>query len=222
MMTITCNLCFYDRNSDKNQFCEICGSEIRPSTTLFEAQEKGIQEGEIQTVIQTDKKIVNQDKNINQNLDNYFLRTPIPTNLPASKVPSTEAEKKANITPKNSINPTLITSTIVKLIPRQIGAPIPEFIIDNNNAIIGKFNPEIGPVEIDLDGFYGNNTVSLTHAEIYFKNNQWQIKDMGSTNGIYIKHIGKTRFGYRINKPEILNSGDEIAIGKIRLLFIIS
>ena len=126
------------------------------------------------------------------------------------------------MTPKNAINSTLINSSIVKLIPKQIGAPIPEFIIDSNNAIIGKFNPEIGPVEIDLDGFYGDNTVSLTHAEIYFKNNQWQIKDMGSTNGIYIKHIGKTRFGYRINKPEILNSGDEIAIGKIRLLFIIS
>jgi len=221
-MTITCNLCFYDRNSDKNQFCEICGSEIRRSTTLFEAHEKGIQEREIQTVIQTNQKTVNQDQTINQNLDNYSLTTPISTNIPTSKSPIIEADKKANITPKNSTNPTLITSNVVKLIPKQVGAPIPEFIIDNNNAIIGKFNPDIGPVEIDLDRFYGDDTVSSTHAEIYFKNNQWQIKDMGSTNGIYIKPTGKTRFGYRINKPEILNSGDEIAIGKIRLLFLIT
>ncbi|NEQ38294.1 MAG: FHA domain-containing protein [Okeania sp. SIO3I5] len=221
-MTITCNLCFYDRNSEKNQFCEICGSEIRLSTTLFETQEKGIQKREIQTVIQTNQKTVNQDKTINQNLENYSLTTSISTNLPISKPPSIEAEQKANITPKNSTNLTLITSTVVKLIPKQVGAPISEFIIDNNNAIIGKFNPDIGPVEIDLDGFYGDNTVSSTHAEIYFKNNQWQIKDMGSTNGIYIKPTGKTRFGYRMNKPEILNSGDEIAIGKIRLLFLIT
>ena len=61
-MTITCNLCFYDRNSDKNQFCEICGAEITLSTTLFEAQEKGIQQREIQTVIQTDKKASKQIK----------------------------------------------------------------------------------------------------------------------------------------------------------------
>ena len=221
-MSITCDLCFYNRNSEKNQFCEVCGSEIRLSTTLLKTQEKSIQEGEIQTAIQTDKNTVNQDKDINQNINNYFLKTPTYINKTTSKNPIIEADKKVNMTPKNAINSTLINSSIVKLIPKQIGAPIPEFIIDSNNAIIGKFNPEIGPVEIDLDGFYGDNTVSLTHAEIYFKNNQWQIKDMGSTNGIYIKHIGKPRFGYRINKPEILNSGDEIAIGKIRLLFIIS
>ena len=221
-MSITCDLCFYNRNSDKNKFCEVCGSEIRLSTTLLKTQEKSIQEGEIQTAIQTDKNTVNQDKDINQNINNYFLKTPTYINKTTSKNPIIEADKKVNMTPKNAINSTLINSSIVKLIPKQIGAPIPEFIIGSNNAIIGKFNPEIGPVEIDLDGFYGDNTVSLTHAEIYFKNNQWQIKDMGSTNGIYIKHIGKTRFGYRINKPEILNSGDEIAIGKIRLLFIIS
>ncbi|MDE5096778.1 MAG: FHA domain-containing protein [Trichodesmium sp. St11_bin5] len=221
-MSITCDLCFYNRNSEKNKFCEVCGSEIRLSTTLLKTQEKSIQEGEIQIAIQTDKNTVNQDKDINQNINNYFLKTPTYINKTTSKNPIIEADKKVNMTPKNAINSTLINSSIVKLIPKQIGAPIPEFIIDSNNAIIGKFNPEIGPVEIDLDGFYGDNTVSLTHAEIYFKNNQWQIKDMGSTNGIYIKHIGKTRFGYRINKPEILNSGDEIAIGKIRLLFIIS
>ena len=96
------------------------------------------------------------------------------------------------------------------------------WIIDSSNAIIGKFDPDIGPVEIDLDGFYGDETVSSTHAEIYFENHQWQIKDMGSTNGIYIKPAGKTRFGYRMNKPEILNSGDEVAIGKSRLLFLIT
>lgn len=183
-MTITCDLCLYNRNSDKAQFCEICGSELKLSTTFSETQDKGIQQQEIQTVIQTDKK--------------------------------------ANIIPENSINSTLITSNIVKLIPKQIGAPIPEFIIDSNNAIIGKFNREIGPVEIDLDGFYGNNTVSSTHGEIYFENNQWQIKDIGSNDGIYIKPTGQNRFGYRINKPEILKSGYEIAIGKVRLLFLIT
>ncbi len=221
-MAITCNLCFYDRNADKNQFCEICGSEIRASTTLFEAQEKGIQQGETQTVIQTDEQPVNPNQTINQNINNYPLKTPVSTNIPTSQTPIIEASQKAQISPTNSTNPTLISSTVAKLISKQVGAPIAEFIIDSNNAIIGKFDPDIGPVEIDLDRFYGDETVSSTHAEIYFENNQWQIKDMGSTNGIYIKPTGQTRFGYRINKPEILNSGDEIAIGKIRLLFLIT
>ncbi|NES08414.1 MAG: FHA domain-containing protein [Okeania sp. SIO2F4] len=217
-MAITCNLCFYDRNADKNQFCEICGSEIRASTTLFEAQEKGIKDREAKTFLQSDE----QQLNLNQNINNYPQKTPVSTNIPTSKTPIIEPGQKANISPTNSTNPTLINGTVAKLISKQVGAPITEFIIDSNNAIIGKFDPNIGPVEIDLDGFYGDETVSSTHAEISFENNQWQIKDMGSTNGIYIKPTGKTRFGYRINKPEILNSGDEIAIGKIRLLFLIT
>ncbi|OZH55229.1 hypothetical protein AFK68_05940 [Hydrocoleum sp. CS-953] len=221
-MAITCNVCFYDRNADNNQFCEICGSEIRASTTLFEAQEKGIQDLETQTFIQSDQQQLNLNQNINQNINNYPLKTPASTNIPTSQIPIIEDSQKANILPKNNTNPTVINGTVAKLISKQVGAPIAEFIIDSNNAIIGKFDPDIGPVEIDLDGFYGDETVSSTHAEIYFENNQWQIKDMGSTNGIYIKPTGKTRFGYRMNKPEILNSGDEIAIGKIRLLFLIT
>ncbi|MDJ0519985.1 MAG: FHA domain-containing protein [Trichodesmium sp. MO_231.B1] len=217
-MAITCNLCFYDRNADKNQFCEICGSEIRASTTLLEAQEKGIKDREAQTFLQSDE----QQLNLNQNINNYPQKTPVSTNIPTSKTPIIEPGQKANISPTNSTNPTLINGTVAKLISKQVGAPITEFIIDSNNAIIGKFDQNIGPVEIDLDGFYGDETVSSTHAEIYFENNQWQIKDMGSTNGIYIKPTGQTRFGYRINKPEILNSGDEVAIGKIRLLFLIT
>lgn len=220
-MAINCNVCFYDRNSDKNQFCEVCGSEIQPSMTLFEAEEKGIQEGEKQTVLQTDEQPVNFHQSINQNINNHPMIVPGSTNIHTSSPPTLETAKKANISPTNSGNPTLITGTVAKLIPKQVGTPVPEFIIDSNNAIIGKFDPNIGPVEIDLDGFYGDETVSSTHAEIYFENNQWQIKDMGSTHGIYIKPTGKTRFGYRTNKPEILNSGDEIAIGKIRLLFLI-
>ncbi len=221
-MAITCNLCFYDRNADKNQFCEICGSEIRASTTLFEAQEKGIKDLEAKTFIQSDEQELNLTQNINKNIKKYPLKTPVSTNISTSQAPIIDSDKKANISPTNSTNPTIINGTVAKLISKQVGAPITEFIIDSKNAIIGKFDPDIGPVEIDLDGFYGDETVSSTHAEIYFENNQWQIKDMGSTNGIYIKPRGKTRFGYRMNKPEILNSGDEIAIGKIRLLFLIT
>ena len=55
-MSITCDLCFYNRNSEKNQFCEVCGSEIRLSTTLLKTQEKSIQEGEIQTAIPNRQK----------------------------------------------------------------------------------------------------------------------------------------------------------------------
>lgn len=28
-MSIICDLCFYNRNLEKNKFCEVCGLEIR-------------------------------------------------------------------------------------------------------------------------------------------------------------------------------------------------
>jgi pSer/pThr/pTyr-binding forkhead associated (FHA) protein len=77
----------------------------------------------------------------------------------------------------------------------------------------------MGPVDIDLEPFSGGDTVSRNHAEIYQEGGVWKIKDLGSTNGIFIKSAGQTRFAARITVPETLNSGDEIAFGKVRFLF---
>ena len=105
-----------------------------------------------------------------------------------------------------------------KLVAKQPNAPIPEFSIEGS-ALIGIFDPDMGPVDIDLEDFSGNETVSRNHAEIYQEAGIWKIKDLGSTNGVFIKPMGQTRFGARITTPESLNSGDEIAIAKIRFLF---
>ncbi len=45
------------------------------------------------------------------------------------------------------------------------------------------------------------------------------VKDLGSVNGVFIKPAAQTRFRARITTPETLNSGDEIALGKVRFLF---
>lgn len=124
-----------------------------------------------------------------------------------------------------SVPPTIIppvtppvASQTARLVARQAGAPLPEFLI-GSNAIVGIFDPDMGPVEVDLEGFQGDETVSRNHAEIYQEGGTWKIKDLGSTNGIFIKPVGQTRFGARITAPQGLNSGDEIAIAKVRFLF---
>ena len=122
---------------------------------------------------------------------------------------------------KNSVTspPTLQpTTTTARLVAKQPNAPITEFPIEGS-ALIGIFDPDMGPVDIDLEDFSGNETVSRNHAEIYQEAGVWKIKDLGSTNGVFIKPMGQTRFGARITTPESLNSGDEIAIAKIRFLF---
>ncbi|WP_066423560.1 FHA domain-containing protein [Anabaena sp. 4-3] len=110
------------------------------------------------------------------------------------------------------------TSTTARLTAKQSGSPVPEFIIESN-AIVGVFDPDMGPVDVDLEAFFGGETVSRNHAEIYQEQGIWKVKDLGSTNGVFIKPLGQTRFGARITIPETLNHGDEIAFGKVRFLF---
>jgi FHA domain len=110
------------------------------------------------------------------------------------------------------------SATTARLISKQQNAPAAEFPIDSN-ALIGVFDPDGGPVDIDLDGFLGNETVSRHHAEIVIENGMWKIKDVGSSNGVFIKAAGQTRFSARITAPTAINDGDEVAIAKVQFQF---
>lgn len=188
-MTITCNICGYDKNPEGLEFCDACGAEL---------------------VINT--------------LD---VTPNIPPSPPSSTFDDTlESSPTVRVTPESTIpspppSPTTFVNNSTgkaKLISKMPNAPIPEFAIENY-ANIGIFDPDTGPVDIDLEYFLGNETVSRQHGEIYFENQQWMIKDLGSTNGIFIKKVGQNRFNARITTPEILHNGDEIAIAKIRFTF---
>jgi eukaryotic-like serine/threonine-protein kinase len=92
-------------------------------------------------------------------------------------------------------NPLNTSSMQVKLICKQPNAHVPEFAI-GCNAIIGVFDPGANPVDIDLGSFFGNETISRKHAEIFNEAGVWKIKDLGSSNGVFIKSAGQTRFNY--------------------------
>ncbi|QHG21137.1 hypothetical protein A6V25_26820 [Nostoc sp. ATCC 53789] len=130
----------------------------------------------------------------------------------ATKIQVTEAQPNFNSpTPVASMN-------TARLITKQVGSPASEFVLEESN-IIGKFDPDSGPVEIDLEGFAGADYISRNHAEIYREGGQWKIKDLGSENGVFIKRVNQSRFSPRITTPEILNPGDEVAFAKIRFVF---
>ncbi len=150
---------------------------------------------------------------------------PILDKLPIESTPEItvdfETESPFNPTPIIVTDSSLTTSEnqlIGSLIAKQNNAPNPEFSLEDFN-VIGIFDPDTGPVEIDLEGFLGAETVSRQHAEIYQESGVWKIKDLGSTNGVFIKTLGQKRFSARITSPTIINNGDEIAIAKIRFLF---
>jgi serine/threonine protein kinase len=112
----------------------------------------------------------------------------------------------------NALTPT------ARLVFNKQGVPTVEFALKSTN-VIGKFDPDMSPVDINLEKFSGSDTISRKHAEIYLEGNQWKIKDIGSTNGVFIKRLGQTRFSAKITTPETLVTGDEIAFGAVKFIF---
>ncbi len=62
--------------------------------------------------------------------------------------------------------------------------------------------------EISLDDI----TVSRRHAEITRTDEGYLVRDAGSLNGTYLN-------GQRIDDPAVLHQGDELQVGKFRLVF---
>lgn len=55
-----------------------------------------------------------------------------------------------------------------------------------------------------------DDTLSAIHARVFYKNEQWMIEDLQSTNGTYINDE-------RLSTPSVLIKGDEVICGQIRL-----
>ncbi|URD48721.1 FHA domain-containing protein [Chroococcidiopsis sp. CCNUC1] len=191
-MAATCPSCLHE-NPVGTEFCEVCGSEI--GCTSIEAPLPPIP---VQITASSDATVATE------------IQPPIPQPAPPVPHPSPTITNSSSAT--NGVDN-------AKLISKQAGASISEFILDGNNVVVGRFDPDTGPVDLDLEGFSGDETISRNHAEIYYEGNQWKIKDLGSTNGVFIKRYGQRQFGARITIPEMMISGDEIAFGKIRFLF---
>ena len=103
----------------------------------------------------------------------YELGAPTapPVSAPVSApVWSTSAPTIAFPTEQTASSPDSTNSTFT---PTPL--PTSEFLLDGSNAIIGKFDSDTGPVEIDLEGFPGDETISRHHAEIYQEGGMWKI-----------------------------------------------
>jgi FHA domain len=192
---ISCQHCGYD-NPSPTEFCEICGTELAVESTAVKS-----------TTAVTSRAPLEQADSL----------MPPQWSSPTPVVKPEVLEQPIIVAPVSFSNPT-VTGT-PKLIAKQAGAIIPEFTLDKSTLLVGIFDPDSGPVEIDLDSFAGSDTVSRQHAEIYLEAGEWKVKDLTSTNGVFIKKSSQQRFGGKIVSPQVLEDGDEVAFAKIQFTF---
>ncbi|WP_204103110.1 MULTISPECIES: FHA domain-containing protein [Spirulina sp. CCY15215] len=229
-MAIICDACGYE-NIDGAEFCEACGNELTatvaptpapsPPVSFPDPTPQPTQISYPDPIPQPSPTAYPDPQPVPQPI--YPDPIPQPTAYPDPQPVPQPMYPDPVPTPQPTLgdlpSPQTFTGDTARLVAKQAGCPYPEFVLDGSNLIVGRFDPDTGPVDIDLEGFPGEDTISRNHGEIYQEGGQWKIKDLGSTNGIFIKRVGQPRFSARIMMPEPLYSGDEVAIAKIRFLF---
>ncbi len=93
---------------------------------------------------------------------------------------------------------------MARLILSLRGRELDKFLLGQGKAIIGR-SP-------DCDIAIDNTAISRKHASIEFKDGEYFLTDLQSSNGTFLN-------GERIQEPQVLKPGDSIGIAKFNLIF---
>lgn len=107
-----------------------------------------------------------------------------------------------------------------KLGIKKFGSATGDFIpLQGERLMVGRFDASSGPGDIDLSSLPGAEHISRHHAELYREGSQWFVRDLGSTNGVFVRKGGQSAFSPRLQEPTALSDGDELAFGNLMLTF---
>jgi pSer/pThr/pTyr-binding forkhead associated (FHA) protein len=84
-------------------------------------------------------------------------------------------------------------------------------LLEGKRVVIGPTGAMIGRSR-QCDIVISDPNVSRRHAEIRPRGGSWVLTDLGSTNGVTLN-------GRRIDRPEVLEAGDEIELGTSVMTF---
>ena len=108
----------------------------------------------------------------------------------------------------------MATHCVGKLVLKRAGVETDIDFPVNPPAIIGRFDPGVGPIDVDLgqlepEGVY----ISRKHAKITCEDEIWKIADLGSSNGTFLLRDDFEK----VDEGEIVD-GTEIALGNARFV----
>ena len=93
---------------------------------------------------------------------------------------------------------------MARLILSLRGRELDKFLLGQGKVVIGRGS--------DCDITIDNAAISRRHATIEYKNGEYLLFDMGSSNGTFLN-------GVKIEKPEVISPGDNIGVAKFSLTF---
>lgn len=89
----------------------------------------------------------------------------------------------------------------------------PRYALGAKNTI-GRFDPSVGPIDVDLGDLPEGSYVSRKHALIAFEDGAWVIRDLGSSNGVFV-----LREDFEKVEEATLENGMEVALGNAQFVF---
>ena len=107
------------------------------------------------------------------------------------------------------------TTGAPRLIVKRAGNETEETFYFAPPAVIGRFDPSVGPVDVDLGNIPEGSYVSRKHAKIILDGEAYKLVDLGSSNGTYVMRNGDFE---RVEEAE-LTDGEEFALGNARFVF---
>lgn len=105
-------------------------------------------------------------------------------------------------------------ATSARLVVKRGGVETTDIFVFRDSATIGRFDPTVGPIDVDLGTLPEGVYVSRKHAKITCEDGVWKITDLGSSNGTFLLRDDFER----VDEAELAD-GDEIALGNARLVF---
>lgn len=97
---------------------------------------------------------------------------------------------------------------------KRSGAETADVFEFSSPATVGRFDPAVGPIDVDLGSIDEGVYVSRKHARFVCEEGVWRVEDLGSSNGTFI-----LRNDFEKVDSAELNDGDEIAFGNARFVF---
>jgi pSer/pThr/pTyr-binding forkhead associated (FHA) protein len=101
-----------------------------------------------------------------------------------------------------------------RIVLKRSGAETDEVFAVTDGAVIGRFDPNVGPVDIDLGSLAEAVYISRKHAKLCFEDEAWKLTDLGSSNGTFI-----LRSDFERVDACDLEDGTEFALGNARFVF---